>query len=76
MLYASLQDKDYATSIQLLEAQAQTMMFTQIAMPNAVPMVSLSALSTHPKKMLVPRWKDVINKHNDGRYSKSNQRKP
>lgn len=67
VLYASLQDKDYATAIQLLEAQATTMMFTQIAMPNAVPMVSLSALSTHPKKMLVPRWQDVINKRNDGR---------
>lgn len=67
VLYASLQDKDYATSIQLLEAQAKTMMFTQITMPNTVPMVTLSGLCTHPKKMLVPRWQDVIVKHNDGR---------
>ncbi|WP_108306766.1 bifunctional folylpolyglutamate synthase/dihydrofolate synthase [Metalysinibacillus jejuensis] len=67
VLYASLQDKDYTTAIALIEERAKSMMFTQMAMPNAVPMLSLYEIAKHPKKMLVPRWQDVITNHTPGR---------
>lgn len=67
VLYASLQDKDYTTTISLLEARAKAMFFTQIDMPHAVPMLTLFEHSKHQRKMLVPKWQDVLRKHCEGR---------
>lgn len=59
-IYAALSDKDHAISIELMDKVANSMAFTQISLPNAMPAEQLAALSQHPKKAYSSDWRGVI----------------
>lgn len=59
-IYAALSDKDHANSIALMDEVASSIAFTQILLPNAMPVEQLLALSQHPKKMGSSDWRGVI----------------
>lgn len=59
-IYAALSDKDHANSIALMDEVANSMAFTQISLPNAMPAEQLAALSQHPQKVYSSDWQQVI----------------
>lgn len=66
-IYAALSDKDHATSIELMDKVANSMAFTQIPLPNAMPAEQLAALSQHPKKAYSSDWQGVIDAEIQGK---------
>lgn len=55
-IYAALADKDHANSIELMDAVATSITFTQIDLPNAMPAESLAMLSIHANKTVHIEW--------------------
>ncbi|RDV29922.1 bifunctional folylpolyglutamate synthase/dihydrofolate synthase [Lysinibacillus capsici] len=55
-IYAALADKDHGNSIELMDAVATSITFTQIDLPNAMPAESLAMLSTHANKTVHIEW--------------------
>ncbi|MGY4796706.1 bifunctional folylpolyglutamate synthase/dihydrofolate synthase [Lysinibacillus fusiformis] len=55
-IYAALADKDHANSIELMDAVATSIAFTEINLPNAMPAESLAMLSTHANKTHHKEW--------------------
>ncbi|WP_186436208.1 folylpolyglutamate synthase/dihydrofolate synthase family protein [Lysinibacillus sp. Y5S-8] len=59
-IYAALADKDHANSIELMDAVAISIAFTQINLPNAMPAESLAMLSTHAHKTHHEEWLEIV----------------
>lgn len=55
-IYAALQDKDHALSIQLMDEVASAMYFTQIDLPRAATAQQLLAQSNHVQKRADENW--------------------
>ena len=66
-IYAALSDKDHANSIALMDEVANSMAFTQLALPNAMPAEQLAALSNHPKKVYSSDWLNIIDAEIQGK---------
>ena len=60
IVYAALQDKDHAVSIQLMDKVASAMYFTQIDLPRAAKAEQLFSQSEHPNKSAHANWKELI----------------
>jgi dihydrofolate synthase / folylpolyglutamate synthase len=61
-VYAALQDKDHAVSIQLMDNVAYQMYFTQIDLPRAAKPKDLCEQSKHEIKSAHDNWKRLIDK--------------
>lgn len=59
-VYAALQDKDHAVSIELMDKVATEMHFTQINLPRAATANQLFEQSNHAKKFMHPDWQQLI----------------
>ncbi len=59
-IYAALQDKDHAVSIEMMDKVACEMHFTQIDLPRAAKAEQLMAQSTHVKKSAHRNWKELV----------------
>ncbi|MBD8037310.1 bifunctional folylpolyglutamate synthase/dihydrofolate synthase [Solibacillus sp. A46] len=59
-IYAALQDKDHALSIELMDKFAAEMHFTQINLPRAATANQLFEQSNHAKKFMNPNWQQLI----------------
>ncbi|MEK3766550.1 MULTISPECIES: bifunctional folylpolyglutamate synthase/dihydrofolate synthase [unclassified Solibacillus] len=59
-IYAALQDKDHAVSIELMDKFAAEMHFTQINLPRAATANQLFEQSNHAKKFMNSNWQQLI----------------
>ena len=59
-IYAAMADKDHVISIQLMDAVAETISFTELPLPNAMDAEKLCALSTHPSKRYEHNWQQLV----------------
>ncbi|MFJ7737788.1 bifunctional folylpolyglutamate synthase/dihydrofolate synthase [Lysinibacillus sp. NPDC097287] len=66
-IYAALSDKDHVNSVALMDKVANSIAFTQISLPNAMPAEQLAALSQHPKKVYSSDWLGVIDAEIQGK---------
>lgn len=65
-IYAALQDKDHAVSIEMMDKVANEMHFTQIDLPRAAKAEQLMSQSTHVKKSAHTNWKELVAEQMDG----------
>lgn len=59
-IYAALQDKDHAVSIQMMDQIAEAMFFTQIELPRAAKAEQLLTQSTHIRATANANWSALI----------------
>ncbi|WP_274307590.1 bifunctional folylpolyglutamate synthase/dihydrofolate synthase [Solibacillus daqui] len=59
-IYAALQDKDHALSIQLMDQVASEMNFTQITLPRAATARQLFEQSNHQQKFASGNWMELV----------------